>query len=334
MNWRKGLAMDLGTANTLIHKQGEGIVLNEPSVVAINDVTNEVIALGEKAKSYMGRTPENIRTVRPLKDGVINDYVVAQAMISRYLKSVSKRGLFSKPLLIICVPSGITQVERRAVLEAAEESGMGRSFMMEEPMAAAIGAGYDVSTPEGKLVVDIGGGTTEVALISMYSTIIKESLRVAGDEMDEVIVNLLEEQYNVIVGVNQAELIKISIGTAAPPPQPLTMEVHGKNRADGAPISITISDGEVREVLEGPISAMEGLLIKVVSALPPEFINDIEKSGIILAGGGAMLKGLAARFTEASGFTVNLDAEPLLTVVRGAGTALENVKGYQEVFIN
>ncbi len=334
MNWRKGLAMDLGTANTLIHKHGEGIVLNEPSVVAINNVTGEIIAVGEKAKSYIGRTPENIRTVRPLKDGVINDYDVAQAMIKSYLRKISKRGLFSKPPLIICVPSGITQVERRAVLEAADESGMGRLLMMEEPMAAAIGAGCDVSTPEGKLVVDIGGGTTEVALISMYSTIIKESLRVAGDEMDQAIADYVEDQYGLYIGMNQAEQIKIAIGSAVPQSPPKIFEVHGKNRADGSPKSVKLRDGEAREALEGSLSAMEGLLVKVVSALPPEFISDIGDTGVTLAGGGAMLTGLAERLTKSSGFTVRLDREPLLTVVHGAGIALEDVRKYQEVFIN
>ena len=255
-------------------------------------------------------------------------------MIRTYLKNVSRRGLFSKPPLIICVPSGITQVERRAVLEAAQESGMGRLLMMEEPMAAAIGAGLDVSTPVGKLVMDIGGGTTEVALISMYSTIVKESLRVAGDELDQAIVGYLEERYGMAVGINQAEQIKIAIGAATPQSEPKSFEVHGKNRVDGSPKSVTIRDSDVREALETSLAAMEGLLIKVVSALPPEFINDIGETGVVLAGGGALLTGLADRLTKSSGFTVKLDKDPLLTVVRGAGIALEDVKRYQEVFIN
>ncbi len=334
MYWGKGMAMDLGTANTLIHKQGEGIVLNEPSVLAVNDLTGEIVAYGVKAKSYIGRTPENIRTARPLKDGVIRDFELAQSMIRQYLGRVSRRSVLSRPLVIFCVPSGITQVERRAVLDAAAQSGSGRILLMEELMAAAIGAGLDVSTPEGKLVMDIGGGTTEVALISMYSTLIKESLRVAGDELDLAIMRFLEEKHRLIIGCNHAEQIKLAIGTALPSGAPRSMQVHGKDRDEGIPRNVTLSDADVREALERPIKSMEELLRKVISALPPEFINDVGETGIVLAGGGALLPGLAERLEAVSGLKVKVDGEPLLTVVRGAGMALENVKQYKEVFIN
>lgn len=331
---RKGLAVDLGTVNTLIHKQGEGIVLNEPSVAALNELTGQFVAMGSTAKSYIGRTPENIRTVRPLKDGVISDYGVAQAMITAYLQRVSARSLLFRPATVICVPSGITQVEKRAVLDAARQSGAGRVFMMEEPMAAAIGAGLDVSTPEGKLVMDIGGGTTEIALISLYSTVLKESLRVAGNELDEAIIRYLEDAHGLGVGENNAEHIKMTIGSAIKLPQKRSMEVHGKRLRDGAPITVSVSDSEIREAMEGPLQAMENLLVRMISSLPPEFINDFSETGLVLAGGGALLTGLAERLAAASDLKVTLDREPLFTVVRGAGIVLENLKTYQEVFIN
>lgn len=326
--------MDLGTANTLIHKQGSGIVLNEPSVAALDETTGHIVALGSKAKSFIGKTPQNIRTVRPLRDGVIADYQVAHEMIHGFLEQVSAKGLFSRPTLVIGVPSGITQVEKRAVLKASEQGGAGRVYMMEEPMAAAIGAGLDAASPEGKLVMDIGGGTTEAALISLHSTVFKESLRVAGDEMDQSIMRYLEEEHNIVVGENRAEQIKLEIGTAIPPPQALTMEVSGKGRKDGVPRTVTLNDTQIRGALEGPLKAIENLLMKILSALTPEFLNDVGQSGLTLAGGGALLRGLDQRLAGVSGLKVNLDKDPLLTVVRGTGMVLDNMKEYKDVFIN
>jgi rod shape-determining protein MreB and related proteins len=332
--WRKGLAMDLGTANTLIYRQRQGIVLNEPSVVALDKTDGKIVALGAKAKSFIGRTPDNIRTVRPLKDGVIADYIAAQEMIDAFLKKVSAKRFFSKPAMVIGVPSGITAVEKRAVLQACERGGASRIKMMEEPIAAAIGAGLDVASPEGKLVMDIGGGTTEVALISLFSAVTKESLRVAGDEMDQAIMQYLEERHGLLVGEVHAEQIKLEIGAALPQAESRSVEVRGKDRNDSTPRTVVLTDVEVRKALEEPLKAIEGLLMKIMTALPPDFLADIEGNGLTLAGGGALLPGLATRLAKVSGLRVQLDQDPLSTVVRGAGIVLENMKMYRDVFIN
>lgn len=333
-SWGKGLAMDLGTANTLIYKQRHGIVLNEPSVVALDRANGSVVALGRKAKSYIGRTPENIRTIRPLRDGVIADYQAAQEMIHAFLKKVSARRIFLKPSMVIGVPSGITAVEKKAVLQACELGGAGRIHMMEEPIAAAIGAGLDVSSPEGKLVMDIGGGTTEIALISLFASVIKESLRVAGDEMDQAIMRHLEDKHGLMIGETKAEYIKLEIGSALPQPESRRIEVRGKDRIDSAPKSVVITDEEIRKALEEPLKAIESLLMKMMTSLPPDFLSDIEENGLTLAGGGALLRGLDTRLAQLSGLRVKLDHEPLTTVVRGTGLVLENMKKYHEVFIN
>jgi len=333
-SWGKGLAMDLGTANTLIYKKRHGIVLNEPSVVALDKSNGSVVALGRKAKSYIGRTPENIRTVRPLRDGVIADYQAAQEMIDAFLKKVSARGIFSRPTMVIGVPSGITAVEKKAVLQACERGGAGRIYMMEEPIAAAIGARLDVSSPEGKLVMDIGGGTTEIALISIFASVTKESLRVAGDEMDQAIMRHLESKHGLIIGENKAEYIKLEIGSALPQPESKSIEVSGKDRVDNTPKTAVITDEEIRKALEEPLKAIESLLMKMMTSLPPDFLSDIEQTGLTLAGGGALLRDLDTRLARLSGLRVKLDDDPLTTVVRGAGLVLENIKKYHEVFIN
>jgi rod shape-determining protein MreB len=326
--------MDLGTANTLIHKQGHGIVLNEPSVVALDRANGSVVALGRKAKAYIGRTPENIRTVRPLREGVIADYQAAQEMIGAFLRKVSARGFFSKPAMVIGIPSGITAVEKKAVLEACERGGAGRIHMMEEPVAAAIGAGLDVSTPEGKLVMDIGGGTTEIALISMFASVTKESLRVAGDEMDQAIMRHLADKHGLMIGETKAEYIKIEIGSASPHPETRSIEVRGKDRIDNTPKTVVVTNEEIQRALEEPLRAIESLLLKMMTSLPPDFLTDIEKNGLTLAGGGALLRGLDARLARICGLRVKLDRDPLTTVVRGTGLVLENMKKYREVFIN
>jgi rod shape-determining protein MreB len=302
--------------------------------VALDRTDDTVVAFGAKAKSYIGRTPDNIRTVRPLKDGVIADYMAAQEMIGVFLKKVSARGLFHRPAMVIGVPSGITAVEKRAVLQACERGGASRIHMMEEPIAAAIGAGLEVASPEGKLVMDIGGGTTEIALISMFATVTKESLRVAGDEMDQAIVRYLQDRHGLTVGETKAEQIKLEIGAALPQPESMVVEVRGKDRTDGTPRTVVLTNDEVRDALEEPLKAIENLLMKIMTSLPPDFLTDIERDGLTLAGGGALLPGMDTRLARKSGLRVKLDQDPLSTVVRGAGMVLENMKMYRDVFIN
>ena len=329
-----GLAIDMGTANTLIHRQGEGVVLNEPSVVALNRANGRVVAVGATAKSYIGRTPENIKTVCPLERGVITDYKAAHEMIRQYLGRVSKKGLFSKPTLIICIPSSITPLEKRAISDAAKESGAGRICLMEGMMATAIGAGMDISTPEGKLIIDMGGGTTDMALISMSSVMVKESITVAGKEIDRCIMDFIEKKHDLVVGPNKAEEVKLTIGGAMPQSDPRIMEVHGKGLRDGTPRKVVLIESEIQEAIQEPLKEIETALMGVIGSLPPEFIDDVGEAGIMLAGGSALLPGIADRLSSVCTFKVRVDAEPLLTTVRGAGIVLDNLKDYQEIIIS
>ena len=329
-----GLAIDMGTANTLIYRQGEGVVLNEPSVVALNHANGRVVAVGATAKSYIGRTPENISTVCPFEKGVITDYKAAHEMIRQYMGRVSKKGLFSKPTLIICIPSSITPLEKRAVSDAAKESGAGRIYLMEGMMATAIGAGMDISTPEGKLVIDLGGGTTDMALISMNSVMVKESITVAGKEIDRCIMDFIEKKHDLVVGPNKAEEVKLTIGGAMPQSDPRIMEVHGKGLRDGTPRKVVLIETEIQEAIQEPLKEIETALMGVIGSLPPEFIDDVGETGIMLAGGSALLPGIADRLSSVSTFKVTVDAEPLLTTVRGAGIVLDNLKDYQEIVIS
>ncbi len=329
------LAMDLGTANTLIYMKGEGVILNEPSVVAIDNYTGKVIAVGKEAKEYIGRTPPNISAIRPLKDGVIADFDVTKAMIKYFLTIASRDRKISKPKMVVGVPSGITQVEKKAVIDACFQVGIRDVFLIEEPMAAALGAGMPIELPKGNMVVDIGGGTTEVAIISLSATAYSESLRVAGDELDESIMRYLQKKHQVAIGVSAAEKLKIECASVlSNDSRPEGMSVVGKDLLTGIPKSLKITKEEIRESIEEPISAIIDAVRRALEKLPPEFVSDLNESGMILTGGGALLKGLDRRIEAETDIKVYVTDDPLLSVVLGAGQALEDMARYKKVFIS
>jgi rod shape-determining protein MreB len=330
----KDLAMDLGTANSLLYIPREGIVLNEPSVVALDSRTDTVLAVGREAKEYLGRTPDKIRAVRPLKDGVIADFEVTKTMIASFISKIIQGWKIVKPKMVICVPAGITQVEMKAVIESAMLAGAREVRLIEEPMAAAIGAGLPIHEPLGNMVVDIGGGTTEVAVISLSAVAYSESVRVAGDEMNDAIQRYLQEQFQLLIGENMAEQAKILIGSAYPLPEPLSCRVSGKNLVDGNPKSITITDGHIREAIQEPVNAIVLAVKKALEKTPPELVSDIAGNGLLLAGGGALLKGLDRKISEAAQLTVIIDDDPLTTVARGTGEALTQERRYSRVYVN
>lgn len=328
-------AMDLGTANTLIYLKDEGIVLDEPSVVAIDNVNGKVIAVGRDAKEYIGRTPPNISAIRPLKDGVIADFDVTRAMIKYFLMVVRKERKISKPKMVVGVPSGITQVEKKAVVDACLQVGIKDVYLIEEPMAAAIGSGLPIEKPKGNMVVDIGGGTTEVAIISLSATAYSESLRVAGDEMDEAIVRYLQKKYQLSIGSIAAEKIKMEASSIYPMNfRNITVNIVGKDMLTGIPKSLKLSEEEIREAIEEPVSAIVDSIKRALEKLPPEFVSDLNETGMVLTGGGALLKGLDQRIESETEIKVHVNDEPLLSVVMGAGQALEDMKRYKRVFIN
>lgn len=330
----KNLAMDLGTANTLLYTAKDGIVLNEPSVVAIDNREGKIIAVGREAKEYMGRTPGKIRAVRPLKDGVIADFEVTREMISFFIRKVIRGLNIVKPRIVICVPTGITQVEKRAVIESAHQAGAREVRLVEEPMAAAIGAGLPIEQPVGNMVVDIGGGTTEVAVISLSAVAYAESVRVAGDELNESIQRYFQDQFQMLIGENTAERIKIAIGSAWPLSEQLTMEVSGKNLVNGTPTSITVTDGHIREAIQEPVAVIVRASRTALEKTPPELVGDIARNGLLLAGGGALLKGLDRLIAKETQLHVIIDDDPLTTVVRGTGKTMANEVTFKAVFIN
>ncbi len=331
----KDMAMDLGTANTLIYMKGQGIVLNEPSVVAYDKTTDEVLAVGTEAKSYIGRTPLNIVAVRPLKDGVIADFVVTQAMIREFFLKVQRMSRFFKPKVVICVPAGITQVEKRAVIEAAEEAGVGKVYLIEEPMAAAIGANLDIARNKGQMIVDIGGGTTEVAVLNLSATAYSESVRVAGDELNEAIMNYLIRQHKMLVGENTAESCKIAAGSAYPVEGLLeSYVVFGKDLTTSVPREVCLGAEEIRLAIAEPVAAVIEAVKRALDRTPPELVADISEDGIHLAGGGSLLKGLGALIEKETTIPCHLTEDPLTTIVRGSGMALEDLATYKKVFIN
>ncbi|MEI6154952.1 MAG: rod shape-determining protein [Deltaproteobacteria bacterium] len=328
-------AMDLGTANTLIYLKGEGVILNEPSVVAIDNNNGKVIAVGKEAKEYIGRTPPNISAIRPLKDGVIADFDVTKAMIKYFLTVVRRDRKISKPKMVVGVPSGITQVEKKAVVDACFQVGIRDVFLIEEPMAAAIGSDLPIELPKGNMVVDIGGGTTEVAIISLSATAYSESLRVAGDELDESIVRYLQKKHQVAIGYIASERIKIEAASVYPMDfQGGPISIVGKDMLTGIPKNLKISREEVREAIEEPVSAIIDSVKRALEKLPPEFVSDLDETGMILTGGGALLKGLGQRIETETGIRVRVIDDPLFSVVLGAGRALEDMGRYKRVFIN
>ncbi len=327
----KDIAIDLGTANTLIHTQEHGIVLNEPSVVAIRKdaTTNQsrVIAVGIEAKNMLGRTPGNIIATRPMKDGVIADFYITEKMLQHFINKVHQnKFLKPSPRVLICVPCGSTQVERRAIKESALGAGAREVFLIEEPMAAAMGAGLPVESASGSMVVDIGGGTTEVAIISLNGIVYASSVRIGGDRFDEAIVNYIRRNYGSLIGDTTAERIKKEIGTAFPSSEVKEIEVRGRNLAEGVPRSITLNSNEILEALQEPLAGIVGAVRAALEQAPPELASDIHERGMVLTGGGAHLKDIDRLLMEETGLPVIIDEEPLTCVVRGGGRALELLK--------
>ncbi len=328
------MAIDLGTANTLVYVKGRGIVLNEPSVVAIfnNNGRNQVLAVGDEAKLMLGRTPGNIQAIRPMRDGVIADFDVAEEMIKHFIRKVHNRRTFANPQVVICVPSGATAVERRAIQESALSAGARRVYLIEEPMAAAIGAGLPVTEPTGSMIVDIGGGTTEVAVLSLGGIVYSRSVRVGGDKMDESIIAYIRRNHNLLLGESSAERIKKEIGSAAVPDTgEMSMKIKGRDLTNGVPREVTISQREIAESLAEPVGAIVEAVKVALEATPPELAADIVDKGIVLTGGGALLKNLDKVLREETGLPVSIADEALSCVALGTGRALEHIKTMKHV---
>jgi len=332
------MAIDLGTANTLVYVKGRGIVLNEPSVVAIAEVKGkkQVLAVGDEAKLMLGRTPGNITAIRPLRDGVIADFEVAEEMIKHFIRKVHNRHTFASPQVIVCVPSGSTAVERRAIQESAEAAGARRVFLIEEPMAAAIGAGLPVTEPTGSMVVDIGGGTTEVAVLSLGGIVYSKSVRVGGDKMDEAIIGYIRRNHNLLVGESSAERIKKEIGSAAPPEdgEGRLMEIKGRDLMNGVPKELLISERQIAESLTEPVSNIVEAVKVALEHTAPELAADIVDKGIVLTGGGALLSNLDVVLRNATGLPVSVADDPLTCVALGTGRCLEEMKTLRNVLIS
>jgi rod shape-determining protein MreB len=333
----RDLAIDLGTANTLVYVKDRGIVLNEPSVVALRKEgkgANRILAVGKEAKRMLGRTPGNIETVRPMKDGVIADFEVTEAMLRYFIQKAHNRRTLIRPRIIICVPSGITQVEKRAVIESAESAGAREVYLIEEPMAAAIGAGMPVTKPEGNMVVDIGGGTTEVAVISLGGIVYSHSLRVAGDKMDEAILQYIKRKHNFLIGITTAEIIKITVGIAYPSEKIDIVEVKGRDLVTGIPKILTISSEEIREAISEQVRAIAQTVHGALEQMPPELAADLVENGIVLSGGGSLLKNLDLLLRKGTKLPVTVTQDPLSDVVLGAGKVLDNLSILKEVMID
>jgi rod shape-determining protein MreB len=329
----KDIGIDLGTANTLVHVKGKGIVLREPSVVAINTRNNEVLAVGESAKNMIGRTPGNIIAIRPMRDGVIADFDITQSMLKYFIKKAMPKGRLSKPRVVICVPSGVTEVEKRAVEEATLQAGAKEAYLIEEPMAAAIGANLPVDEPSGSMVVDIGGGTSEVAVISLGGIVTSKSLRVAGDEFDEAIVHYIKKEYNLMIGERTAEEIKVSIGAAYPKPKIETMDVRGRDLITGLPKNLKVTSEEITEALREAINSIVDSIKYTLEKTPPELAADIMDRGIMLTGGGALLSGIDKLINEETGIPVSIAEDPLDCVVLGAGKVLDEIETLKKVLL-
>jgi rod shape-determining protein MreB len=328
------MAVDLGTANTLVYVKGEGIVLNEPSIVAIHQADNTVLAVGKEAKAMLGRTPGNIVAIRPLKDGVIADFDVTEKMLGYFIRRVHKRRALVRPRIVIGVPSGITQVEKRAVRDSAMQAGAREVYLIEEPMAAAIGAGMPITEPGGNMIVDIGGGTTEVAVISLSGIVYSRSVRIAGDEMDEAIVQYIRKNYNLLVGERRAEEIKIKLGSAYPiEGDRRTVDVKGRDLIDGIPKTIVIGDDEIREALREPIMTIVDAVRTALERTPPELAADIVDKGIVVTGGGALLKGLDLLLRQETNLPITIADDPLSCVALGTGKVLDELDLLKKVAI-
>ncbi len=345
LDWFRGwfsmdIGVDLGTCSTLVCARGKGIVLNEPSVVAINKSTNRILndgqAVGSVAREMLGKTPESIKAVRPLKDGVISDFEITQAMLSYFIRKVhgKGRGGLAKPRVVIAVPSGITAVERRAVVDSAERAGARKVYLVDEPMAAGIGSGLPVTNPTASMIVDIGGGTTEVAIMSLADIASCTSIRVAGDDMDEAIICHLKKTYNLLVGEARSEKVKIEIGSAAPLDEELTMEIAGRDIISGMPRKIIVTSEEVREALREPVAAIINAVTQTLEKAQPELAADLVDNGIYICGGGSLLRGIDKVLEIATGLKVNKVDDPLTSVARGTSVYLENLELWKDTMDN
>ena len=329
----RDMAVDLGTANTLVYVRGKGVLLGEPSVVAMNAQTREIRAVGHEAKRMIGRTPDGMTAIRPLQDGVIADFDATEQMLRHFIQQVHRRRYFVKPRLVICVPSGVTPVEQRAVKEAGYTAGARRVYIIEEPMAAAIGAGLPIHEATGNMVVDIGGGTTEVAVISLGGLVTTLSVRTAGDELDQAIINHLKKEHSLMLGERTAEEVKMTLGSAFPQRDEPTAEIRGRDMVSGLPRTVSISAGEIRTALEEPLHAIIDAVRATLDQTPPELAGDIMDRGIVLTGGGALLRGLDERIRHETGMPVHVASEPLASVAHGAGKCVEEFEALQQVLV-
>jgi rod shape-determining protein MreB len=330
----RDIGIDLGTANTLVHVRGRGIVVREPTVVAINKNSKTILAVGDEAKNMIGRTPGDIVAIRPMKDGVIADFDITQSLLRHFIRKAMVNGFLAKPRVVICVPSGVTEVEKRAVEEATLQAGAKEAYLIEEPMAAAIGANLAVEEPSGSMIVDIGGGTSEVAVISLGGIVTSKSLRIAGDEFDEAIVHFVKREYNLMIGERSAEQIKLAIGNAFPKPKDEYMEVRGRDLITGLPKNVTITSTEINEALREPINAIVDAIKFTLEKTPPELASDIMDKGIMLAGGGALLSGMDKLIKEETGMPVMIAEDPLDCVAIGAGKVIEEIESLKRVLIS
>ncbi|NLJ41609.1 MAG: rod shape-determining protein [Clostridiales bacterium] len=327
----RDIGIDLGTSRVLIYARGKGIVLSEPSVVAIDLKGGKILAVGAEASKMLGRTPGNIVALRPLQDGVISDYELTEKMIRYFLKKAISSRLGRKPRVVVCVPSGVTEVEKRAVIDACYEAGARRTFLIEEPIAAAIGAGIDIGRPHGNMIVDIGGGTMDIAVISLGGPVISEFIKIAGDALDQAIIRYMRRRYNLLIGDRTAEQMKINIGSAYPEKEDVNMEVTGRNLVSGLPNTITISRREMTEALEEPLETIADTVHSVLEKTPPELTSDISLNGIVMTGGGSLLHGLDKFLEERLRIDVNVAQDALSCVAIGTGKALDNIDAYAEI---
>ena len=330
----RDMAVDLGTANTLVYVRGRGVMLNEPSVVALNSQTREILAVGTEAKRMLGRTPDAITAIRPMRDGVIADFESTEQMLRIFIQRVHRRRYFTKPRLVVCVPSGITSVEQRAVKEAGYQAGARRVYIIEEPMAAAIGAGLPVHEATGNMVVDIGGGTTEVAVISLGGIVTSMSIRTAGDDLDASIISWFKKEYSLMLGERTAEEIKVELGSAFPLPEEPEAEIRGRDLISGLPRTITVSSAEVRQAMEEPLHSIVDAVRVTLDQTPPELAGDIMDRGLVLTGGGALLRGLDERLRHETGMPVHVADDPLHSVAMGAGKCVEEFEALQQVLVS
>jgi rod shape-determining protein MreB len=330
----KDLGIDLGTANTLVFVRGKGVAISEPSVVAIDKRTKKVLAIGAEAKRMVGRTPANIVAIRPLKDGVIADFEIVESMLRYFINKVHEDfALLPRPRVVIGIPSGVTEVERRAVSDAAVNAGAREAYLIEEPMAAAIGSNLPITEPSGSMIVDIGGGTTEVAVISLGGIVISRSIRIAGDEIDEMILQYARREHGLLIGERSAEYTKIQVGSACPLPEEKSITLRGRDILTGLPKSVEVSSVEIREAIEGPVNEIVEAVTTTIEETPPEIVADIMDQGITLAGGGALLTGLDQRIAEETKMPVRIADDPLTCVVRGTGRCLEDLDTLRKVFV-